>query len=516
MDKHKDFFLLERVPRTPIYIFSLADTQFVAKYFKDTHKLKVHPGSHLSIYEKGDLRFNYQLPVLRQCTRAIFEKLIANPHWGIEIDNLILDKSKLFFNYSKKISRLNLSKLTGSQLAKISDEWFFEYFHDSWLAGWPAVLVDFESNLFSNYLLDYLKQKTKKSNVSVGDVFSILTTPLKDTYAEKESISLLNLLSQIRQNKKLVNLIKEGNKDEIIRNWSAIDNTLWKKFNDHYNDYRWLPYMYIGPAWDMHYFLESLTSLLKQNISPQKEFNKIKKQKQQTMELQKKYLKDFHIHKDLKILFNVARKFVYSKSYRKDAMYYSCYVINKLLKEIARRKYMSIDQARSVYPWEIKDLLKGKGPNLNTLNARLKYAIQYSTEKQRITKEGDQARKLLKKFSFVKQTTKKPSTILGDCACVGKVRGLVKIINSPDDMAKMKQGNILLSYATSPDIMPAIKKAAAIVTDLGGIICHAAIVSRELKIPCVVGTTNATQALKDGDLIEVDATHGIVRLIKQI
>ena len=509
------FFLLEKIPKTPIYIFALADTQFVAPYFRNVHKLNVHPGPHLSIYESGGIYFNYQLGTLRRCTKAIFEKLIEDPQWGIQLDDSILEKSKLFFDYSKKIDRLNLSKLTNNQLIKISDEWFFKYFHDSWLAGWPAVLVDFESSLFSNYLLDYLKQKIKKSNISIGDVFSILTTPLKDTYAEKESVSLLQLLGQIRKNKKLVNLIKQGNKPEIIRNWPTIDNVLWKKFNDHYNNFRWLPYMYVGPAWDMHYFLESLISLTKQNISPQKELDKIKKQKQHTKQLQQKYLKDFHIHKDLKTLFQVAQRFVYSKSYRKDAMYYSCFVINKLLKEIARRKYMSIDQARAVYPWEIKDLLQGRGPDLNTLNARQKYAIQYSTEKQRITKDGDQAKKLLKKFSFVKQTAKKPSTILGDCACVGKVRGLVKIINTPDDMAKMKQGNILLSYATSPDIMPAIKKASAIVTDLGGIICHAAIVSRELKIPCVVGTTNATQVLKDGDLIEVDATHGIVRLIKQ-
>ena len=66
---------------------------------------------------------------------------------------------------------------------------------------------------------------------------------------------------------------------------------------------------------------------------------------------------------------------------------------------------------------------------------------------------------------------------------------------------------------TSPDYMVAVKKAAAIVTDEGGVTCHAAIVSRELKIPCIVGTKNATKALKTGDLVEVDADNGVVRLL---
>ncbi len=74
-----------------------------------------------------------------------------------------------------------------------------------------------------------------------------------------------------------------------------------------------------------------------------------------------------------------------------------------------------------------------------------------------------------------------------------------------------KIGDILLSQATSPDLLPAMKKAAAIVTEQGGITSHAAIVSRELGIPCVIGTKIATKVLKDGDLVEVDANRGIVK-----
>lgn len=83
-----------------------------------------------------------------------------------------------------------------------------------------------------------------------------------------------------------------------------------------------------------------------------------------------------------------------------------------------------------------------------------------------------------------------------------------------DDMKKMEKGNILLSETTYPVLVPAMKLAGAIVTNVGGLTCHAAIVSRELKIPCVVGTKIATKVLRDGDLVEVDANKGVIKKIK--
>ena len=71
-----------------------------------------------------------------------------------------------------------------------------------------------------------------------------------------------------------------------------------------------------------------------------------------------------------------------------------------------------------------------------------------------------------------------------------------------------------MEKVNSPDLIPAMKQAAAIVTNTGGLICHAAITSRELKIPCIIGTGNATLIFKDGDLVEVDAQKGMIRKIK--
>ena len=92
----------------------------------------------------------------------------------------------------------------------------------------------------------------------------------------------------------------------------------------------------------------------------------------------------------------------------------------------------------------------------------------------------------------------------------GKVKGRVKILLSPRNLEKMKKGDILVAPMTSPDYIVAIRKAAAIVTDEGGLTCHAAIVSRELGIPCIVGTKIATKILKDDDKVEVNANHGVV------
>lgn len=76
-------------------------------------------------------------------------------------------------------------------------------------------------------------------------------------------------------------------------------------------------------------------------------------------------------------------------------------------------------------------------------------------------------------------------------------------------------GDVLVTTMTHPEFLLLMKKASAIVTDEGGITCHAAIVARELGKPCIIGTKFATQVLKDGDMVEVDADSGVVRVIDQ-
>jgi len=98
----------------------------------------------------------------------------------------------------------------------------------------------------------------------------------------------------------------------------------------------------------------------------------------------------------------------------------------------------------------------------------------------------------------------------GASASPGIGTGIVKVLKSPKEIGKVKEGDVLVAEMTSPDYVPAMKKASAIVTNKGGMTSHAAIVSRELGIPCIVGTVSATTKLKEGDVVTVDGTKGNV------
>ena len=96
-------------------------------------------------------------------------------------------------------------------------------------------------------------------------------------------------------------------------------------------------------------------------------------------------------------------------------------------------------------------------------------------------------------------------------AAPGAGSGHVRIVRELADAEKFSEGEVLVTHMTAPDWVPLMRRAAAIVTDSGGMTCHAAIVSRELGIPCVVGTAEATEKLRDGELVTVDAAQGVVR-----
>lgn len=93
------------------------------------------------------------------------------------------------------------------------------------------------------------------------------------------------------------------------------------------------------------------------------------------------------------------------------------------------------------------------------------------------------------------------------------LRGRVSIVLTNEEVKNFIPRNILVTVMTNPFFIPIMKQATAIITDEGGITCHAAIVSRELQVPCITGTKIATRVLKDGDMVEVDANKGIVRKV---
>ena len=109
----------------------------------------------------------------------------------------------------------------------------------------------------------------------------------------------------------------------------------------------------------------------------------------------------------------------------------------------------------------------------------------------------------------------KAETLKGQIAQKGIARGVAKIVKKTSEIDKVKNGDILVTQMTFPAFLPAMKKAAAFITNEGGITCHAAIVAREMKKPCIIGTRIATKVLHDGDLVEVDANKGLVMILKK-
>ncbi|MFA6307583.1 MAG: PEP-utilizing enzyme [Patescibacteria group bacterium] len=153
-----------------------------------------------------------------------------------------------------------------------------------------------------------------------------------------------------------------------------------------------------------------------------------------------------------------------------------------------------------------------KMPTTEELKERFKNFIYISDQTAAIIKLEDFLNKN-KQYKFIFDQIEDYQQLSGQTAYKGKATGLVRILKRKNQVAEFQKGEILVSPMTTPDFVSAMKLAAAFVTDEGGIACHAAILARELKVPCVIGTRFATQIFKDGDRVEVDASKGIVKKI---
>jgi phosphohistidine swiveling domain-containing protein len=187
--------------------------------------------------------------------------------------------------------------------------------------------------------------------------------------------------------------------------------------------------------------------------------------------------------------------------------------VEKIFKEFIENKYPILKgKSRFVLPQEIWENKISDTMVQKTIKERSKGYISYKNKLYTGNKD-----KILNKLNIVLGSGKEIENvkiIKGQIAQKGKVKGVVKLVSKEKDIEKVKKGDILVASMTMPRYLPAMKRASAFVTDEGGITCHAAIVSRELKKPCIIGTKIATQVLKDGMEVEVDADKGIIKIIK--
>src|SRR3989339_522210 len=165
-----------------------------------------------------------------------------------------------------------------------------------------------------------------------------------------------------------------------------------------------------------------------------------------------------------------------------------------------------IEEHSKKYIWILKMLLAGDNYTAEKVIERLQVMI-CNNPQQKLTEMAikmenqlDNLHQLCNEFPLeIQNDIVLFNDVQGYPASQGKVQGIVRLVKDRSELHKVQKGDILVTKLTTPDFVVAMEKAAAIVTDLGGITSHAAIVSRELGVPCIVGTEVATQVFKDGE-----------------
>jgi len=489
----------------------------------------------LAVYEGYHLLFYFGKEDSLAVGKNILDKFLENPAFAEETNNKIQEYSEKLMSYCKTIPDTNLSSLTNHKLWEIyekQDRIHTEYYQ--W--GWIPVAVD----MFHSNFTDALKNHLKALGVSeekVSEYFLALTHPQKKSLIQIEQEEFLELALKISTDKIHVKLFEDlyrnfkekevakfGYKthtleyEELLENKTAelvskIKLEYYKEIKAHYEKYFYINHMWVGKTFTFEHYLKEVVKLIGTHANIKQMLADVQAEAELAKEKRKKVLKEIKIEKKWIILFDAFGDFMVTKISRRFAQIYAMYKMEFILSEIAKRFELKLLDVRFLLPSEVKEALVNGNINKEILKERSEFCVYYAQKGVDVVYTGQKARELAE--SAKKIEIGEVNEIKGQVACLGKATGHVKIIIRPSDMAKMQQGDILVSIATDPDIVPAMKKAAAIVTEQGGVTSHAAIVSREMGTPCVIGTKIATKVFKDGDLVEVDAVKGIVKKISK-
>jgi len=222
------------------------------------------------------------------------------------------------------------------------------------------------------------------------------------------------------------------------------------------------------------------------------------------------------LSEDEKKLVNFVQYVITIRDERKDFLMKATTIIYRFVEKLFDEA--KIDK-KYIFFWSICEMRNGVSfleKNKNLLKKREGgYSLLVKSDNSRLDEYGTYEENKLAIAEYYKSQNKKDDGIIkGQIGSKGIVRGTVKVIRSfEQEKHKMKDGDILVTGMTRPEFVPLMKLASGIITDEGGITCHAAIVSRELGKPCIIGTKIATQVLKDGDEVELNANDGIVKIL---
>jgi len=376
---------------------------------------------------------------------------------------------KLFHQYGK--SYVAVSKKTGSlDPANINNKNLAKNYKK-----YQSALLDYSAYVWMSFLLNniyaekankILNEKKIKNNEKIA---ASLFSPIKQTGI----IKLQNIIHGLKDKKQN---IPEKEMDKLLKEYS------WISCLDIHND-----------PWNRNDFVQFVENL--------KSATKIYSFK--------KAAALAGLSKNESDYFSLVRELAFIKDMRDEYRRKGIYGILPFFSEMAHRLGVSRKELAYFSEEEILNTLN-KAKKLSKTEAvkRQNGFLIYFDEKICVTSGSEMIKKFISEKIGNKIFNKRQ--IKGVVASTGNARGLVKIILGVKDLAKVEKGDIMVAISTHPDFVPAMHKAQAIITDEGGLTSHAAIVSRELGIPCVVGTKIATKVLKDGDSVEIDAKKGII------
>lgn len=413
-------------------------------------------------------------------------------------------KYNLWRKIAKKLISLQkeASNLTNKTNKQLMD--FYKQALSLDIKQWSFSILSESADNFSNYeLLPYLKEELSKRNIypstkELSDAAFYLCLEPKLSFMQIERLSFLDICRKLISNK--------GKVTENIRN-------ICKK---HSEGYYWIANNYqrakIIPA---NEFL-ALAQKHIRDIGPKKVNEECTNLKKTIGTIKKKkgeYQKKYKFSKKTLELLDLLALIGKINDERKEINLRTTDIYFRIFKEIQKRKKVSVDELIYYTPKEIESLLpKNKKVKRNEIRNREKHLFFVVKKEGFALFSGDKAKNLIKLFEKQKSTI---HDLRGFVACNGgldRFRGKVSIVKDPKKET-LTVGNILVTTMTRPDFVPLMRKSSAIITDEGGISCHAAIVSRELNIPCVVGVQAGTKILKNNDMVEMNLRHGLVRKV---
>lgn len=392
-------------------------------------------------------------------------------------------------------------KITDSEVAR-SFARFSEYVSDHWRMTWALESTD----IFTTYELPELLQKElpKFSKEKINDIAFVLSAPLRLSFIEKERSDLLkieiNWYKTIRKNISLRETLPKLQK-EIKQ---LAQKYIWIISN--YKEGKQLASSYLWQQMRDDCRTKSRETLIEELHGLKTKVSRLKKEKTKMFRL-------LNLSKRTRAIFNLLEFFARWIDERKQAALRANLYLEAYAKEISKRLGRNIWEVKYMAPQEMREALTQKKKiAAKILAVRRRFSVFVVMKRNNKLQEnifiGKEAQKLWDAMFGLQEAKEIRGQVAS--APVAEIKGRVQVVF---DVAKQKfrAGNILVTTMTRPEFVPLLRKAKAVITDEGGLTCHAAVISRELKIPCVIGTKIATKVLQDGDVVEVDLKKGVVK-----